>query len=61
MGIDWQLLWDMGGHGPYVWASYGIAVLLIAAEAAMLCAASRDKDRDRGMATCMTDVEKEQA
>jgi len=36
MTIDWQLLWDMNGHGPYVWASYGMALALLGAEALSL-------------------------
>lgn len=31
--IDWALLWDMGGHGPYVWGVYLCSAALIAAEA----------------------------
>lgn len=36
MTIDWQLLWDMNGHGPYVWGTYGTALVLLAAEALSL-------------------------
>ncbi|AWI53512.1 heme exporter protein CcmD [Aquabacterium olei] len=36
MTIDWTLLWHMNGHGPYVWATYGVATLLIVAEAGAL-------------------------
>ena len=31
----------MGGYGPYVWGSYGVAVLLIALEVALLVARHR--------------------
>lgn len=36
MTIDWTLLWHMNGHGPYVWATYGGATLLLAVEAGAL-------------------------
>lgn len=31
----------MGGYGPYVWGSYGVTVLLIAIEVALLVARHR--------------------
>ncbi|WP_298015196.1 heme exporter protein CcmD [uncultured Aquabacterium sp.] len=36
MTIDWTLLWHMNGHGPYVWATYGVATLLLVVEAGAL-------------------------
>lgn len=36
MNIDWSALWDLGGHGLYVWPAYGAAAALVAAEAASL-------------------------
>lgn len=27
---SFQALWAMDGHGPYVWAAYGIAVAVLA-------------------------------
>ncbi|WP_198321062.1 heme exporter protein CcmD [Azohydromonas aeria] len=31
-GIDWTLLWHMGGHGAYVWGGWGLAALALGAE-----------------------------
>ena len=31
----------MGGYGPYVWGSYGVTILLIALEVALLVARHR--------------------
>ncbi|MBI3042532.1 MAG: heme exporter protein CcmD [Betaproteobacteria bacterium] len=31
----------MGGYGPYVWGSYGVTVILIALEVALLVARHR--------------------
>ncbi len=25
-----EALWSMGGHGPYVWLSYGVSLLIMA-------------------------------
>lgn len=36
MSIDWNLLWAMDGHGPYVWGSYALALALVAGEALVL-------------------------
>lgn len=36
IAIDWSMLWDMGGHGPYVWSVYLGAMALIAGEALAL-------------------------
>lgn len=33
MTIDWPALWDLGGHGAYVWPAYLAAAALAAAEA----------------------------
>lgn len=41
MNIDWPLLWNMNGHGPYVWGAYGVAAALLAAEAWTLWRARR--------------------
>lgn len=36
MSIDWNALWQLGGHGIYVWPGYLAAGLLVALEAAWL-------------------------
>lgn len=28
---SWQAVWQMGGHGPFVWAAYTIAAVTLAA------------------------------
>lgn len=27
--VSWQALWDMSGHGSYVWSAYAISFLII--------------------------------
>ena len=36
MSIDWMALWQLGGHGIYVWPGYLAAALLVALEAAWI-------------------------
>ena len=36
MNIDWSALWDLGGHGRYVWPAYLAAAALVVAEAVSL-------------------------
>lgn len=31
--MNWQAFWSMGGYGVYVWPAYGIALVLLAANA----------------------------
>ena len=51
MSIDWAAFWHMGGHGGYVFGTYGLAALLIAAEALALwrrSRAARRRDEEDG-------------
>ncbi|MDZ5460953.1 heme exporter protein CcmD [Azohydromonas lata] len=48
MGIDWALLWDMGGHGLYVWGGWGLALLALGLEAALLWRRSRRLPQPNG-------------
>lgn len=41
MNIDWALLWDMGGHGAYVWTGWGVALLALGGEFFLLWRRSR--------------------
>lgn len=41
MNIDWALLWDMGGHGAYVWTGWGVALLALGSEFFVLWRRSR--------------------
>lgn len=36
MSIDWTALWQLGGHGAYVWPGYIAAAALVAVEAAWI-------------------------
>lgn len=36
MSIDWNALWQLGGHGLYVWPGYLAAIVLAALEAAWI-------------------------
>ena len=47
MSIDWQLLWHMNGHGPYVWGSYALGLMLLGAEAWGLWQRHRHTRRQR--------------
>ena len=33
---SWSAFWEMGGSGPFVWASYGVTEILIIAELLLL-------------------------
>lgn len=33
---SWNAFWSMGGAAPYVWGSYGVALLLFAVELYLL-------------------------
>ena len=33
---SWQAFWAMGGYGLYVWGSFGMTLLCIAAEVGLL-------------------------
>ena len=37
----WPEFWSMGGYGVYVWGSYGITLVLVAAELLRLRARTR--------------------
>ena len=37
----WSEFWAMGGYGVYVWGSYGVTVVLVAAELLRLRARTR--------------------
>ena len=38
---SWSEFFSMGGYGAYVWGSYGVTVVLLAAEVLMLRARKR--------------------
>jgi len=36
MWASWNDFWAMGGYGGYVWGAYGVTLVLLAAEVALL-------------------------
>ncbi|MCW7537909.1 heme exporter protein CcmD [Aquabacterium sp. A7-Y] len=48
MNIDWHLFLQMGGQGPYVWGSYGAALVLLVGEAVALYRRARRATAARG-------------
>jgi heme exporter protein D len=38
---SWEEFWRMGGSGPFVWGAYGLAVVTLACEVAMIRARAR--------------------
>lgn len=44
MSIDWHALWQLGGHGLYVWPGYAAALALVAVEAAWILRRLRARD-----------------
>jgi len=43
--MTWTEFWNMGGYAPYVWGSYGVTALLLAAEVAQLLSRKRAAHR----------------
>jgi heme exporter protein D len=41
----WNSLWDLGPHAAYIWASYGVVALVLAALAAWLVVDGRQQQR----------------
>ena len=44
----WNNFWAMGGYGLYVWGSYGVAALCVAAETWLLARRLRRAQRQFG-------------
>ena len=40
--VGWEAFWAIGGYAPYVWGSYGVTLLAIAAEIWALAARRRE-------------------
>ncbi|MDY0006545.1 MAG: heme exporter protein CcmD [Spongiibacteraceae bacterium] len=43
---SWHAFWVMGGHGPYVWAAYGITALVLIALVVLPCLRGRRLRRE---------------